>query len=410
MADNTLVSYDLNGKKLSFANWISNLSPTDTPFTSMTGKEAINQTLFQWQTDTLEAATAGNAVLEGSTADAELRKTTKQMNNYTQILRKVVKVSDTSNALANYGRGRELQYQMEKAGKEIKRDLESILLSTQEKAAGEMGADPKPRKTGAFVSLVAELDKADEDTKAIVHMKGALNEENLFKLTYNMYLAGSKADTLMFHPKNASFFSSLMESSPEGRNRTRMFHNLDTKFNQYVSEIVDPLGCRYRLIPNRWMPQDMVYAFSASDWTQMVLRAPERTKLAKDGSYEKWMIEMEVGLRHRNPYASGVLEVTGGTGPTPGDKVTGVTLDKITAELNVGGKVTLKETVAPKNATDKTVTWDSSKKAVATVLDGVVTGLTEGTTTITVTTKDGNKTATCEVTVTAAAPKAKKAE
>ena len=43
MADTTLVSYDLNGKKLSFANWISNLSPTETPFVSMTGKEAIVQ-------------------------------------------------------------------------------------------------------------------------------------------------------------------------------------------------------------------------------------------------------------------------------------------------------------------------------------------------------------------------------
>ena len=49
----TLVSYDLTGKQLSFANWISNLSPTDTPFVSMTGKESIGQTLFQWQTDTL---------------------------------------------------------------------------------------------------------------------------------------------------------------------------------------------------------------------------------------------------------------------------------------------------------------------------------------------------------------------
>ena len=33
----TLVSYDLKGKKLSFANWISNMSPSETPFTSMTG-------------------------------------------------------------------------------------------------------------------------------------------------------------------------------------------------------------------------------------------------------------------------------------------------------------------------------------------------------------------------------------
>ena len=57
------------------------------------------------------------------------------------------------------------------------------------------------------------------------------------------------------------------------------------------------------------MPEKAIYFFDPSDWTQMVLRAPSREKLAKDGSYEKWMIEMEVGLRHRNPYASGVLTV-----------------------------------------------------------------------------------------------------
>jgi hypothetical protein len=44
----TFVSYEQDGKKLSFANWISNLSPQEVPFTSMTGKESINQILFQW--------------------------------------------------------------------------------------------------------------------------------------------------------------------------------------------------------------------------------------------------------------------------------------------------------------------------------------------------------------------------
>lgn len=43
----TFTSYDVAGKKLSFANWISNLSPQDTYFCSATGKESINQTLFQ---------------------------------------------------------------------------------------------------------------------------------------------------------------------------------------------------------------------------------------------------------------------------------------------------------------------------------------------------------------------------
>jgi uncharacterized protein YjdB len=84
--------------------------------------------------------------------------------------------------------------------------------------------------------------------------------------------------------------------------------------------------------------------------------------------------------------------------------VTGVTLDKTTAEVEVGKTVTLTATVAPENATNKNVTWESSDETVATVEDGVVTGVAEGTANITVTTVDGNKTATCVVTVVAATP------
>ena len=80
--------------------------------------------------------------------------------------------------------------------------------------------------------------------------------------------------------------------------------------------------------------------------------------------------------------------------------VTGVTLDKETAEVNTGATVALTATVAPSNATNQNVTWSTSDEAVATVVDGVVTGVAEGTATITVTTVDGNYTDTCEITVT----------
>lgn len=79
--------------------------------------------------------------------------------------------------------------------------------------------------------------------------------------------------------------------------------------------------------------------------------------------------------------------------------VTGVTLSQTSASLNVSETVTLTATVAPDDATDKSVTWSSSNTAVATVADGVVTAVAAGTATITVTTTDGSKTATCEVTV-----------
>jgi uncharacterized protein YjdB len=82
--------------------------------------------------------------------------------------------------------------------------------------------------------------------------------------------------------------------------------------------------------------------------------------------------------------------------------VTGVSLDKTTMSLTVGGNGTLTATVAPEDAANKNVIWSSSNTAVATVDNsGKVTAVAVGEAVITVTTEEGEKTATCSVTVTA---------
>ena len=81
--------------------------------------------------------------------------------------------------------------------------------------------------------------------------------------------------------------------------------------------------------------------------------------------------------------------------------VTGVGVAPATLALLIGESAPLTATVIPFNATDKSVTWESASDAVASVVDGVVTGESAGTTTITVTTTDGSFTDTCAVTVTA---------
>lgn len=80
--------------------------------------------------------------------------------------------------------------------------------------------------------------------------------------------------------------------------------------------------------------------------------------------------------------------------------VSSVSLDKNSITLEEGETEQLTETVLPSNATDKSVTWSSSNTSVATVSSsGLVTAVSHGSATITVTTTDGNKTATCSVTV-----------
>ena len=85
--------------------------------------------------------------------------------------------------------------------------------------------------------------------------------------------------------------------------------------------------------------------------------------------------------------------------------VTGVDLQPPTASVtNPPSTVQLTATVQPSNAGNKNVTWQSSNTAVATVnSNGLVSALTAGTTTITVTTQQGSFTDTCVVTVTVVA-------
>ena len=79
----------------------------------------------------------------------------------------------------------------------------------------------------------------------------------------------------------------------------------------------------------------------------------------------------------------------------------GVTLNKTELSLFVDASETLTATVAPEDASDRDVTWESDDDTIATVTpDGTVTAVAPGQTIITATTSDRNRTATCTVTVT----------
>lgn len=103
-------------------------------------------------------------------------------------------------------------------------------------------------------------------------------------------------------------------------------------------------------------------------------------------------------VKAENTAGSDSKELTLTINPAP-VLVTSVALNKSELSLYTGQSEILTATVQPEDATNKTVTWSTSNASVATVENGVVTAVAAGTATITVTTEDGNKTATCAVTV-----------
>ena len=83
--------------------------------------------------------------------------------------------------------------------------------------------------------------------------------------------------------------------------------------------------------------------------------------------------------------------------------VTSITLDPVSLTMTAGQTATINVSISPANASNKTVVWESSNTAVATVEGGKVTALSQGTATITAKTADGGKQAKCSVEVTAPA-------
>jgi len=128
-----------------------------------------------------------------------------------------------------------------------------------------------------------------------------------------------------------------------------------------------------------------------------------------------YTINLPNAIQNKDQLAVAVMLINGATGEIENADiigiaiigqnipVTGVKLNQTAATLLPGNTLQLSATVSPVYATNKKVTWSSSNQTVASVdATGKVTALAKGTATITVTTEDGNKTATCEVKVIAA--------
>ena len=121
-----------------------------------------------------------------------------------------------------------------------------------------------------------------------------------------------------------------------------------------------------------------------------------------DGATSKTLVANEDGwYACKITYKDGTVLYSGPVEyEAPSIPVTGVELSESSLTLDVGGTKTLTATVYPSDATDKSVSWESSDPTVAKVENGLVTALKPGSTTITATANDGSgKSATCSVTV-----------
>lgn len=143
---NAFTTYMAKGNREDLANAIFNIDPVDTIFISLSDTRDISNVMFDWQTEKLPAVNGSNAQVEGFTLTRSASTPTVRVGNVAQLSERDATVSGTQNAADAAGKGEgEMAHQMALAGKALKRDMETILLSAQPYNAG--ADDTTPRAT-----------------------------------------------------------------------------------------------------------------------------------------------------------------------------------------------------------------------------------------------------------------------
>lgn len=155
-ATGTFSSYDAVGNREDLSNKIFDVSPQETPFLSAIKKVSATHTNHEWQTDTLAAASATNAHIEGDDASPSAPSATVRLGNYTQILKKHAVVSGTQQDGVNpAGRDKEMAYQKARRMIEMKLDLESSMIGGAAIGNAKVaGNDSTAREMGSIYTYI----------------------------------------------------------------------------------------------------------------------------------------------------------------------------------------------------------------------------------------------------------------
>jgi len=280
----------------------------ETPFLSGIEKVKAKAVAHEWQVQNLAAASTANAVLEGDDATIDAATPTVRLGNIAQISDKVAAVTGTENAIDRAGRDNELSYQLALKGQELKRDMESILLSNQAKNAGAIGT---ARKTASILAWIGTNDSLGTGAAASpVTLDGlatrtdgttrAFTEALLKPVLQLIWNEGGDPDTIMVGGANKQVFSTFTgRSTPQEQATSKKIVN--------NVEIYEGDFGTLKVVANRFMRARDCLVLEMDKWAVAYLRNMRRWDLAKTGDSEKTQLLCEYALEARNEKASGLV-------------------------------------------------------------------------------------------------------
>jgi hypothetical protein len=306
-------AYDAIGQREDLTDVIYDISPTETPFMSSIGKTKATAVYHEWQTDSLAAATTNNAAVEGADAsDATLSPTTR-LGNYTQILQKTIKVSGTLDTVNKAGRKSEKAYQLAKASQELKRDLETILLSNQGRSAGTTNSTA--RKMGSLLSWIktnsdAQTNGADPTTIGVSTRSDGntrtFTETLLKTVVAEVFASGGVPKILMVGATGKQKVSSFTGLSAYRYNVNGGTGGAQATIVGAADVYLSDFGSM-SVVPNRFMRTRDALILDPEYAALAYLRPFMTNELAKAGDADKTQVLVEVTLEVKNEAAHGIV-------------------------------------------------------------------------------------------------------
>lgn len=302
----TYSKYDAVGLREDLTDIIYNISPTDTPFMSSIAKTKATAVNHEWQLDSLAAASASNAQIEGDEVSFSAPSSTTRKGNVTQIATKSVIISGTLEAVNKAGRNSELAYQISKASKELKRDMETSLCDNNAQVAGD---DSTARELSGLGSWLKTNQSAGASGSApgtsgtnarTDGTQRAFTEDQLKSVIKSVWDNGGDPSMVMVGSFNKQKLSGFTGGS------TRF----DPAENKRLVAAVDVYESDFgalQVTPNRFQRARDAFVITPDLFAVAFLRDFSLEDLAKTGDAMKQFLLVEYTLESRNEAGSGIV-------------------------------------------------------------------------------------------------------
>jgi hypothetical protein len=312
----TQQSYQAIGNKEDFADVIYDISPTKYPFQSNVGRGSCSSKYKQWQTDSLDAATADNITIEGDDATNNTASPTVMLGNYTQLSDKVAQVSTSQEAIDSYGRKSDMSYQLMKRAKEVKRDVEARLCSNQAAAAGDATTGRECAGIGAWLwnnkvdlgtaNTTVTVTSGAPTTDPTAGTAATLTEANLKTAIQYCWTDGGEPNMVLCGAHNKQLISAFTGIATQYRDNPQAGPaTIIGAADIYVSDFGT-----VNIVPSHFTPATEVFVLDTSTWEVLFLQPYKQEPLAKTGHSIRRMVSAEYTLKANSPEANAKIGTT----------------------------------------------------------------------------------------------------